>query len=91
MSEALTATTIKVLVTFPLGKKGPYHADDARDTLVGAVRTAAMAYFEVADDARYRYYLTRDGNNVDENLSLGQVAGHTHDVKFGLRKELVQG
>lgn len=91
MLETHAPPIIAVTVTFALSKKEPYHADFGRDTLVGTVRTKSMTYFDVTDDAQYRYYLTHDGQNVDENLSLGQVTGESHTIKFGLRKELIQG
>ena len=82
---------INVVVTFPLTKKPPFSEAAEPIELVGTVRTAAMTYFGVSDDAQYRYYLTHDGAKLDNNASLGSVAGRAHALKLNLVKELIQG
>lgn len=81
---------IKVTVTFPLGH-GPYRADHASGTTLGAVRAAAMAHFEVTEDPALRFYLIHDGLEVSDTQALGDVAGPAAAVKFTLARDIVQG
>src|SRR4051794_37586836 len=82
---------VKVTVSFPLAGKGPFKDDVDLTTLVETVRIAAMAHFQVADDETTVYYLTHDGDRVDANRSVGELAGEERALKLTLAKELFQG
>ena len=82
---------IHVVVTFPLTKQPPFQEAVEPTATVGTVRTAAMAYFGVSDDAQYRYYLTHDGAKLDNAATVGSIAGHAQALKLNLVKELIQG
>src|SRR5437870_5707567 len=83
--------TIKVTVTFPISPAGPFHAErDAIET-VGMLREDAMTHFGVAADTQHSYYLTHDGQQVDDTVTIGHEAGPAHAVKLTLVKELIQG
>ena len=81
---------IHVTVTFPLAE-GPYQDQVEPSALVGTVRAAAMQGFGVTEDPGLRWFLTHDGQPVDDSHTIGDVAGHAAAVKFRLGKELVQG
>lgn len=82
---------IKVTVSFPLAGKGPFKDEVEPTTLVEAMRQAAMAHFEVADDETTVFYLTHKGDRVDANATVGDLADEARTLKFTLAKELFQG
>jgi hypothetical protein len=89
---AETQTAIRVKVTFPLGKKGPFEGEFPPQTTVGQVLTEAMRHFEVQPEANLTYYLTARGDRQDPNTTLAQIAGeHEHEISFRLVKEVTQG
>ena len=88
---ANTKTTIKVKVSFPIAKGGPFQATFASDTAAGAVLADAMSNFEVHDDSQFTYVLAHDGVEVDPAATLDSLAGHAHDVRFTLVKKITQG
>ena len=61
MTEVETRTGIRVIVVFPITKKGPFEERTTPDTTVGEVRTAAMEHFGVQDDSQFTYVLAHDG------------------------------
>lgn len=92
MSTTKPPTVIKTKVSFPVSKKGPFAADYEPTTTVGTVRTAAMAHFEVADDAQFTYVLTHDGQRQEDlEATLGSIAGEAHALEFRLVKVITQG
>jgi len=91
MSELATRTDIKVTVTFPITKKGPFHEQVTPQTTVGTVREAAMRHFGVQDDAQFTYVLAHDGVEQDNNRTIEEVAGTAEAVKFTLVKKIAQG
>jgi hypothetical protein len=91
MGEVSTRTDIAVRVTFPISKKGPYTTEVAPDVIVGVVRGAAMAHFEVQDDSQFTYVLAHDGQEQNDATPLGEIAGHAQAVKFTLVKKITQG
>ena len=82
--------TINVTVAFPLGH-GPYHGDFTGDATVGEVKVAAMAHFGVTDDPALRFYLTHQGDEVADTVTVGEVAGRAKAVRFILAREVVNG
>lgn len=91
MTEVMTRTEIRVTVTFPITKKGPFEERVARDTTVGAVRMAAMRHFGVQDDSQFTYVLAHDGVEQDNGRTVAEVAGDAEAVKFTLVKKITQG
>lgn len=81
----------QVTVSFPLAGKKPYRNDVDPITTVEAIRVAAMAHFEVADDQTTVYYLTHKGDRANPSSTVGDLAEKARAVKFTLAKELVQG
>ncbi len=90
-SEGAKTGLIKVQVTFPVSKKGPYRAEDPPDTTVGSTRTAAMSWFEVSDGAQFVYVLTHGGQDVSNEKTIGEIAGPARALEFKLVKKLTQG
>jgi len=87
-----TQTTIKVTVTFPLGKEGdPLKEDVTSSTVVGEVLTQAKAHFGAVDEPNVVWYLTVHGAKQDAGTTIGQVAGEAEAVSFRLVKEITQG
>ena len=92
MTAAPAPTVIKTQVSFPVSKKGPFAADYPSETTVGGVRTAAMTYFSVADDAQFIYVLTHGGQRQNDlDATLGSIAGKAHALEFRLVKVITQG
>lgn len=90
-AEAPETRLIKVRVTFPVSRKGPYKADVTPETTVGSVRTGAMGWFEVSDDAQFVYVLTHAGVDQSNDTTVGDIAGKAHAVEFKLVKRITQG
>ncbi len=82
---------IQVRVAFPVSKKGPFTEHFPPDTVVEAVRLAAMNHFTVTDDAQFVYVLTHDGQRQESNTTLGDLAGDERKVEFRLVKVITQG
>jgi len=91
MTEVETRMEIRVTVTFPITKKGPFEEGVARDATVGSVRTAAMNHFGVQDDSQFVYVLAYDGVEEGNDRTVGQVAGIAQEAKFTLVKKIAQG
>ena len=91
MTEVETRTDVRVSVTFPITKKGPFEERVARNTTVGTVRIAAMQHFGVQDDSQFTYVLAHDGVEQDNGRTVAEVAGHAEAVKFTLVKKITQG
>jgi hypothetical protein len=91
MSELTTGTEIKVTVTFPITKKGPFDEQVTLQTTVGTVREAAMRHFGVQDDAQFTYVLAHDGVEQGNSRTIEEVAGSAEAVKFTLVKKIAQG
>lgn len=95
MSEQQAPEAIKVTVTFPVSKKGPFEAEEPRDATVGQVREAAMSYFGVSDSATgntvITYVLTHAGLRQDNSTMLASLAGGAHALSFRLVKVITQG
>lgn len=83
--------TVHVTVTFPLGPKPPYKADENRETTVDEIRVQAMDHFEVSDTETTVYYLTHQGTTPAPSTTLGDLAENAAAVQFTLAKRLVQG
>jgi hypothetical protein len=91
MTEVETRTGIRVTVTFPITKKGPFEERVTPDTTVGTVRTAAMRHFGVQDDSQFTYVLAHDGAEEDNTRTIKEIAGTAEAVKFTLVKKITQG
>jgi hypothetical protein len=81
---------IEVRVTFAAAER-PYTHEFEADTLIGTVLDAALAAFEITTDGTTRYYLLHDGTEVPTTDTVGQVAGHAHELHLPLRTETIQG
>jgi hypothetical protein len=94
-SERKAPAEIKVSVSFPVSKKGPFKADFPSEATIGEVRKAAMSHFGVADsvtgDTQLTYVLTNRGKRQDNASTLGSVAGEAHALPFRLVKVITQG
>ena len=84
-------TTIKVTVTFPLGKQGPFEEDALAVTTVGVVLSQAKQHFGVIDEPNVIWYLTARGQRQDSGNTVGDVASAAEAVSFRLVKEITQG
>lgn len=73
MAEVMTRTEIRVTVTFPITKKGPFEERATPDTTVGEVRTAAMEHFGVQDDSQFTYVLAHDGVEEDNSRTIKEM------------------
>jgi hypothetical protein len=82
---------LHVKVAFPITKKGPLQAELAADTAAGVVLADAKTYFAVEDDSQFTYVLSHDGEEVNQAVTIGSLAGHAHDVRFTLVKKITQG
>jgi hypothetical protein len=91
MTEVETRTRIRVIVVFPITKKGPFEEQATPDTTVGEVRTAAMEHFGVQDDSQFTYVLAHDGVEEDNSRTIKEIAGTEDEVKFTLVKKITQG
>jgi hypothetical protein len=91
MAENHEHERIHVRVSFPITSKGPYEHEDAADTTVGVVLTAAMKHFEVEDDSQFTYVLSFDGEEQAADVTLRTLAGQHDHVHFTLIKKITQG
>jgi hypothetical protein len=91
MTETVTRAEIRVTVTFPITKKGPFEEQVARGATVGSVRTAAMDHFGAQDDSQFVYVLAYNGVEEGNDRTVGQVAGTAQAAKFTLVKKIAQG
>ena len=82
---------IHIRVSFPISPKGPYEAEDARDTTVATVLAAAMDHFKVEDDSQFSYVLAFDGQEQSGGTTIGSLAGDSDRVEFTLVKKITQG
>jgi len=82
---------VETVVSFPVGGRPPYRHWTDRDTSAGTVLAAAMAHFGVKDDATATYHLVFHGDQVDPAVTIGSLAGESHEVALTLAKELIQG
>jgi len=84
--------TIRVTVTFPLGKEGPFKKELPPTTTVATVLDAAMVHFEARPAPNTTYYLTAKGERQEGTKTIAEVAGEDEDeVSFRLVKEITQG
>jgi hypothetical protein len=87
--------TIKVTVTFPVSKKGPFKDAYPDAATVGQVREEAMAHFGVVDsvsgDTQLMYVLTHRGKRQDNGATLGSIAEGARSLAFRLVKVITQG
>jgi len=91
VAEPETGKEIKVRVSFPISKRGPYEQEFTPDTTVGIVLADAMKYFEVENDTQFVYVLSYDGREQDPATTLGSLVGHSREVRFTLVKKITQG
>jgi hypothetical protein len=91
MSENVRKEGIRVLVSFPISKKGQYEAEVAPETTVGVVLADAIRHFEVQNDSQFTYVLAYDGLERSDSLTIGSLAGEKNEIKFTLVKKITQG
>ena len=92
MDKEQNEKTIKVTVTFPLGKEGPYKKELPGTTTVATVLESALVHFDAKPEPNTTYYLTANGDRQDGTKTIAQVAGEDEDeVSFRLAKEITQG
>ena len=85
------STSIKVRVSFPVSRKGPFSESYPPETTVATIRDAAMVHFVVSDDAQFAYVLSNDGKRQEPGTALREIAGDEGKVEFGLIKVITQG
>ncbi len=96
--EADRPQEFEVTVSY-LPAAAPYHHRDAGYTILETVRTAAMAFFGVADRQErdtYRYFLEFSGARItDTSPTLAQFSEahhhHGHELHFNLVEEITPG
>jgi hypothetical protein len=91
MAELNTRTDVRVTVTFPITKKGPFQERVAPETTVSTVREAAIRHFGVQDDSQFTFVLAHDGVEQDNTRIIEEVTGAAEAVKFTLVKKITQG
>ena len=91
MDEGEKHEKIRVRVTFPISKEGPYTAEVPPETTVGTVLEAAMDHFKVQNDAQFNYVLAHDGEELADSTTIGSLAGKSDEVRFTLVKKITQG
>jgi hypothetical protein len=91
MSENERNEHIRVRVSFPISKKGPYEAEVAHETTVGVVLADAMGHFEVQNDSQFTYVLAYVGLEQNDSTTIGSLAGEKDEIKFTLVKKITQG
>ena len=84
------APKINVVVTFAAADR-PYHHTYGPQITVATVLEDVLKDFGVVVDGATRYYLLHDGTEVAPSSTVGEAAGHTHDLRLGLRTETIQG
>ena len=82
---------VRVRISFPISKKGPYGAGVAPETTVGVIVTDAMRHFEVQNDSQFTYVLAYGGTEQNPSTTVGSLAGEEDEVRFTLVKKITQG
>ena len=82
---------IRVRVTFPISKEGPYTGEVSPPTTVGTVLASAKDHFKVQDDTQFTYVLAHDGQEQNPATTVGSLAGKSDHVHFTLVKKITQG
>jgi hypothetical protein len=70
---------------------GPYRHPYAPHVTMATVQEDALKDFGITIDGSTRYYLLYNGAEVAPASTIGQVAGHAHDLRLRLRTETIQG
>jgi hypothetical protein len=64
-------------------------------TVIGTVLTAVLAYFKIQSDGISRYFFVANGDELDPNTTVGQIAedgpGQSRSIKLSLRTETISG
>ena len=72
-------------------EEGPVQETYPRDHRRDRPRAAAMAHFNVSDDARFSYVLTHKASARSPNTTLGSRSRGAHALDFRLVKVITQG
>ena len=83
--------SVETIVVFPLAGKKPFKAEDRREEPAAEVLKQAMAYFGVVDDTTMTYRLSHDGERVEPDATVGQLAGQARELTVKLVKDIFQG
>lgn len=89
--ERKPASTVRAEVRFPISTGKPFSEDLPFETSIGQVRDLAMAHFKVAADGQHAYYLTYNGDRLEDTGKIGDVDQGSKKIKLTLVKELIQG
>jgi hypothetical protein len=64
-------------------------------TTIATVLTAVLAFFNIQSDGTTRYFFVANGDDLDPNTTVGQIAadgpGNSRSIKLSLRTETISG
>ena len=64
-------------------------------TTTATVLAAVLAFFGIQSDGATRYFFVANGDELDLNTAVGQIAedgpGHSRSIKLSLRTETISG
>lgn len=64
-------------------------------TTIATVLAAVLASFHIQSDGTTRYFFVANGDELDPNTTVGQIAdegpGHSRSIKLSLRTETISG
>ena len=83
--------SVETVVVFPLAGKEPFKTEDRREEPAAEVLKQAMAYFGVVNDTTTMYHLSHDGERVEPQATVGQLAGRGRELTVKLVKDIFQG
>lgn len=85
---------IVVHATFAAASK-PLNEKFGSTTTVATVLEVVMAFFKITSDGTTRYFFVTNGDEVDSNTTVGQIAedgpGNSRSIKLSLRTETISG
>lgn len=85
---------IVVHATFAAATKQFNEKYDSAITMA-TVLAAVLAFFKIESDGTTRYFFVANGDELDPNTTVGQIAGdgpgHSRSIKLSLRTETISG
>lgn len=85
---------VVVHATFAAATK-PLNEKFSSTTTVATVLEVVMTFFKITSDGTTRYFFVANGDEVDPNTTVGQIAkdgpGHSRSIKLSLRTETISG
>lgn len=85
---------VVVHATFAAANK-PLNEKFSSTTTVATVLEVVMTFFKITSDGTTRYFFVANGDEVDPNTTVGQIAedgpGLSRSIKLSLRTETISG